>query len=98
MTLNEQLKKAQSLLDNGEVPGAIKIFKNLLPYFENDTTFLNVLGTSYFQINEIEKGIEILKRAYSFDPKNVSILYNLGMAYIDRKDFIKAKKYLSSAV
>jgi len=98
MALDEQLKKAQSLLDNGEILGAIKIFKNLLPYLQNDITFLNVLGTSYFRIKETEEGIKILKRAYSLDPKNISILYNLGKVYLDRKDFLKAKKYLSSAL
>lgn len=98
MILNQWLSKAQRHLDAKNFLEALEIFKHLLPYLKDDPVFLNIFGTTYLRVNEKKKGIEILERAFVIDPKNAHILYNLGKAYIDCKDFVNAKKYFQLAI
>ena len=97
MKLDQLLGKAQELLDSGNTEEGIKILKRILPSFENNPNFLNILGIACLQINENEEGIKLLTRANILDPTNTTILYNLGKAFADFKDFINAKKYLTLA-
>jgi len=59
---------------------------------------LNYLGYSLIMKNEnIERGIELVRRALKLDPENPAFLDSLGWGYFKKGDLRKAKKYLEKA-
>ena len=56
------------------------------------------LGWAYIETGELDKAIEMLKRAMFDQPKYCVGLYRLGQAFYMKKDYETAQTHLSSAI
>jgi tetratricopeptide (TPR) repeat protein len=53
------------------------------------------LGTAYRQQGNLEGAIYCWEKALELRPDFAPAIYNLGLAYMDKKDFIKALRLLT---
>lgn len=79
-----------------------KIFQKSLESFkkaiELDPAYplpYNGLGTAYRQQGNLDGAIYCWEKALELRPDFAPIIYNLGLAYMDKKDFIKALRLLT---
>lgn len=59
---------------------------------------LGTLGFIFFQQQDYEDSIKQSERAYELQPDAPNFAYNLGLAYAERREFDKAKKYYLEAL
>lgn len=60
----------------------------------NDAIAHLELGYAYLLRQEVDKGLKEYKRAYTLDPKNRQVRYNLALGYIANKQYSEAVKLL----
>lgn len=49
-----------------------------------------ILGSLYVQNQELDKGIEALRRAHSLEPQEAGVLFTLGSAHFQKEDYTAA--------
>jgi len=59
---------------------------------------LNNMAVAYRRKGELKKAVEIYRTALDKEPDNPKILFNAAVAYVNRKQYAKAKKLLVHAV
>ncbi|WP_238393084.1 tetratricopeptide repeat protein [Myxacorys almedinensis] len=57
-----------------------------------------ILGSLYLQANDLDKGIESLKKAQSLDPRNAAISFALGSAYFQKADYSQSINYVQAGL
>ena len=57
-----------------------------------------VLGRLHLQINEIDPGINALKRSQTLDPRNAAVLFALGTAYFQKTSYQQSIDYIQSGL
>ena len=79
-------------------PKAIKCFRNAIRHWPEDWQSLMAIANCYSEMALPRWSIFYLRRAIELQPKNASLLFNLGNAYADRGDFDAAQKeYLKAS-
>src|SRR5258708_21293522 len=97
--MNEDIQKAQKLRDNGQIDGAIELYKKV-----GDAESLHMIGVCYYQDKKFKKANEYLEKALKkFEEEKNSeftgfVLRDLGMVARGQKDFEKAEKFLSESI
>ena len=87
-----------SLYNKGEISSILNNSDELLAKYPNNATIHNLLGSGFFQFNEIEKSLYHYKKAIQLEPKNYLILNNLGNVFIDLNEYQKAIELINSAL
>lgn len=64
----------------------------------NSPEIWSLLGGLYLQSNELDKGIEALKRSQTLDGKNSAVLFGLGSAYFQKGNYTTAVQYLKAGL
>ncbi len=98
-----QAKLAYSIasLKLGKPDEVIKIMTPVYERLPDDFKIISLLGSAYLSNNEIDKGIEMLRKALSLDSDNVNVNLQLGVALIGTgkvSNFSEGKKVLLKAV
>ena len=65
---------------------------------KNNFDILNILGISYSTLKEYENGNKFFKEILLYEPKNISVNYNLGFNLFKQKKYFEAKKVLIKVV
>jgi tetratricopeptide (TPR) repeat protein len=65
-------------------------FDRAIRFAPNDADVYMVYGNWLFKIGERAKAIKQYKMGETFDPNNANLEYNLGLAYVDAKDYDNA--------
>ena len=68
-------------------PEAIKCFRNAIRHWPEDWQALMAIANCYSEMALPRWSIFYLRRAIKLQPKNASLLFNLGNAYFDSNDF-----------
>ena len=92
----ELLEKIESLYEMGKHQEIIDLIE-ALPTEQLDTELIGELGRAYNNIENYEKGLEILKTIESEVGDTVLWNWRVGYSYFFLKDFISAKKCLLKA-
>lgn len=58
----------------------------------------SLLGGLYLQTNELDRGIETLKKAQALDGKDTAVLFALGSAYFQKADYAASVRYLTAGL
>lgn len=85
------LSEASFVFQNGDVPGAIKRYEDLLVKYPRSYEAMVFLGGIYGSIQEFQKEIELCNKAVKINPDLPSAYLNLGNAYGGLQNWTKAK-------
>ena len=94
-------KKAEILVNHynaGKYLYVIREVQNLLKKVPNNPFLMNLLGSAFQNINELEYAKEIFLRITKIDPKNISAYNNLGNVLKNQKNFSSAFEYYNKAL
>lgn len=81
-----------------EWPKAIDYLKSSNNLHSNNPEILRCLGWAMFNHNKRTQGVVILERALNLDPENALTLCDLGICYMQMKNFDKAIELLRKAM
>lgn len=74
----------------GETAKAIDLYESLIAVGNANGRIYSNLGTIYIQEGNVRQGIELCKKAATFDPKNPNPYYNVACGYYIENDFDSA--------
>lgn len=77
---------------------ALEAYKIALKYAENDAETHNNIASIYFRNNNIEMAEKYLTKAYELNPYHASILYNMAILKLAKKDKEQAAYYYNRAM
>ena len=82
-----------------QIDSVLNIMNRLLSADPNYAPALSKLGEMYGKyLNNLDKSIEYMMKAYAITPNDASILENLGVAYGIKKDFKKSIEYFNKSL
>jgi len=85
-------------LKSGLIDEGIKKLSELLELKKDDASIYMMLATLYEEKNDYFKGIEVLEQARKYDPKNLDLLYQIGMLQEKNGDTEKALIYMEAVL
>lgn len=88
---------AGSLLNTGDVSGALKILTPLLPLYPDDAKLMALAGEVYLRAKDYDKAMGYLGRASALDPKNAVIRTRLAVGHLATGESDKALADLEQA-
>ena len=94
-------KKAEILVNYynaGEYLHVIREVQTLLKKVPNNPFLMNLLGSAFQNINELDYAKETFLRITKIDPKNISAFNNLGNVLKNQKDYSGAFEYYFKAL
>ena len=98
----EILKKKISIIINlfntGNFGDSVRKSKLLIKENPRQIICYNILSLSLMKIGDNEEAIKILNKALKYEPKNIHVLNNLGLAYYNLDSFDKSKLYLEECL
>ena len=97
-TVEDEIKNLDLNFKNNDYAAVIERSKDLIEKFPNIMPFYNYLGLSLDQTGKINEAEKIFKKALFFNPKEISILANLGEIYRKEKKFEKSREILLKAL
>lgn len=84
---------------DGKTDSAIAVLDTVLKKNPQNASALSKMGEIYGKIlNNIDKSLEYLLKAYAIKPTDASLLENLGIAYGIKKDFDKSIAFFEKAI
>lgn len=84
---------------SGDVARSAEIFERLLVTTPDDARTLNYLGYMWADRGEnLERALDMIRRAVALDPDNGAYMDSLGWAYFRAGDYEAARRYLEWAV
>jgi len=86
------------LMDLEQLPAAEAAFQRVLSANPQHAPARHNLAVSLLLSGRIEEGIEQCKMALRAQPKYMLAMHNLALAYLTKKDFVRAKYWLREAV
>ncbi len=81
-----------------EWPKAIGYLKSSNTLHSNNPEILRCLGWALFNTNKRTQGVVILERSLNLDPENALTLCDLGICYMQMKNFDKSVELLKKAM
>ena len=66
--------------------------------FMTDLYTLNNMAVAYRRKGELARAVEIYRAALAKEPDNPKILYNAAVAYVNRKEYLKARDLLLRSI
>lgn len=103
LKLNEKSYTAKYILgfihsQKQDWPKAINFLKSSNTLHSNNPEILRCLGWALFNSNKRTQGVVILERALNLDPDNALTLCDLGICYMQMKNFDKSVELLRKAM
>ena len=103
LKLNEKSYTAKYILgfihsQKQEWPKAITYLKSSNSLHSNNPEILRCLGWALFNSSKRTQGVVILERALNLDPENALTLCDLGICYMQMKNFDKSVQLLKKAM
>ena len=96
--LKQEVEKIRNFFLAKKFDIVIEKSKKLLKKNSNQSIIYNLLGLSYYQLNQTEHAINIYLSAIKKMPNDSSIYCNLGLVYQKIEDFNKARKFFLLAL
>ena len=96
--LKQEVEKIRNFFLAKKFDIVIEKSKKLLKKNSNQSILYNLLGLSYYQLNQTENAINIYLSAIKQMPNDSSIYCNLGLVYQKIEDFNKARKFFLLAL
>jgi len=90
-------KYTATSLEEKDYEYALKAAKSGLKMEPNDTFFIESAGWAGLNSKKYNDAIFYFSKILAKDPKNWTIRYGMGLAYVNLKQFDKAKEYFKSA-
>lgn len=88
-----------TMLENGEnIDEAITYISKAMTLKPNDGHIIDSLGWAYFKKGDHEKALELLLKAYQYEPGEPAILEHLGDVYFALKNKRAARSYYEKAL
>jgi tetratricopeptide (TPR) repeat protein len=72
-------------------------FDRAIRFKPNDAVVRMIYGNHLLKTGKTDKATEQLKEAVNLDPENATINYNLGLLYMQRKNYEEARNYAKKA-
>ena len=94
--IKEEYTKIQNFFLKGDFEKVIQKTKILIKKDSSQTTFYNLIGLSYKQLENYEMAEKTFKSGLKVKPNSPSILCNLGSLYRNWGKFDEAKENLKS--
>ncbi|MCX8093453.1 MAG: DUF2723 domain-containing protein [Candidatus Goldbacteria bacterium] len=88
---------AEILRNQGKLVESIKYFNYGLIFQQNSAAYINY-GLVYYQLQNYDKAEYCWKKSLELEPKNSVSYSNLAFIYINRGDFINARKMVDKAL
>jgi type IV pilus assembly protein PilF len=86
------LKESNDLLARGRCADAAKGYNQFLQKFPNDAGAWNLLGLSYICERKYEPALTAFRKALAARPTYTDVHNNLGVCYVEMKNYPEAKK------
>ena len=77
---------------------AINEFLQYLEYKKDDYIALFMLGECYQSFNQFDKAIAVFKTISNKDSRNINVLYQIGISYLNLEQKNNAARYLKLAL
>lgn len=84
--------------NEGDLRSAVKEYKRGLTIDPGNINLMNSLAVIYAQVNRYNLAIPLLEEVLQRDPKDFMALFNLGFAYLRKKDQVNSLKYFEKAL
>ncbi len=94
--LETVFNEAVTAMRAGQLRDAESGFIKVLAADPNNLPALGNLGVLYAKTYRLAKAIEVDQRALTINPKEPSLLLNLGLAYMKQEDYARARPYFES--
>lgn len=72
-------------------------FDRAIQFKPNDITVRAIYSNYLLKLGQTDKALEQLKGALELQPENPTINYNLGLLYVEKKDYEQARTYAKKA-
>ena len=97
---NPDLLKQYAELQNhlGYIENALTLYYQFLSMVPNDVGVMARVGDMHRRLNQFDKCIDILERAYPIDPHNQFIISNLASAYRSKRQYKKSGRFIATRV
>lgn len=87
----EAMSRAQSAHEDGDLEKAAGLYLRASQYMPQEIEPLVKLGDVLWENHNAQESARVLERARVIDPQNVTVLRNLGRAYVALSEFDKAQ-------
>lgn len=96
LDLQKKFNEAEKLKDNGNLIGAIKLFKEILEINQNFSPALNNIANCYFLGNQIDLAEKFYLKCLKIEPVQNQTINNLALLYFRKNQFKKALQLLEN--
>jgi tetratricopeptide (TPR) repeat protein len=86
------LRLAELYFEQGKLEKALQYTKKAIQKNDRDANIYNLQGVILNKLNQLPEAIESFQRALKITPDNIVIIANVGIAYVNMKDFKKAQE------
>ena len=90
--IEEKIKKTERVKER------INLYSLALVLSPSNGLYWFNIGRLYLGLNNVDKGVECLEKAYIYQVKEPSLFYYLGNAFIQKGDYEKAEFYLKEGL
>ena len=87
---NESFQAGLQYYKKGQYSRAVSEFQNVLESYPDYVDASQCLGDSYFRMGRMDDARKAYERVRKMDPKNVSVLENMGVIFANQGDYKKA--------
>ena len=93
---NTNLIKQYAELQNhlGFIENGLTFYYQYLSMVPNDVSVMARVGEMHRRLNQFDKCIHILEKAYPIEPQNISVISNLASSYRSKRQYKKAEDLL----
>jgi aspartate beta-hydroxylase len=96
--LQENLRAAHALVEQGQKPQAEQLYEQVLTESPDNLEALTCLGLLALEHEQFGRAIQFLDSAVALDPRNTQMLKNLGLAYFGAQRLDEARFMLDRAL
>lgn len=90
-TLSEIFEQISKLLQSKDFSKAKQIAENI----DSEVDKYNILGIIYYHESNLEKSLEMFKKALKIDPVHDDVLFNYAKVLFEKGDFFESWRYLT---
>ncbi|MFC1668432.1 tetratricopeptide repeat protein [Chlamydiota bacterium] len=97
-TANEFFSIGAILFKKGEVDEAITALKKSIRLDQSYGNSYLLLAELFLEINQVGKALRVYEDYLQFNPQDAAIFLKIGRLYLEKKQYLLAKKYLQKAI
>jgi tetratricopeptide (TPR) repeat protein len=89
--LSEIFEQINKLLQNKDFSKAKQLAENI----DSEVDKYNILGIIFYHENDLDRAVEMFKKALEIDPVNDDVLFNYSKTLFEKGDFFESWRYLT---